>query len=103
MYHIALLMMVYKYEQSLKLYWRRFVNQKDREPTSSSYICIKHFEEKYYKKGKNSARYRLAINMKPVATIFDPKKVIRNKQCYLTNLYSSENTEETFISRGSII
>ena len=41
--------------------------------------------------------------MKPVATLFNPKKVIRNKQCYLTNLYSSENTEETFISRGSFI
>ena len=68
----------------------------DWEPTSSSYICIKHFEGRYYKKGKN-------INMKPVATVFDPKKVIRNKQCYLTNLYSSENTEETFISRKSII
>ena len=95
--------MVYKYELSLKLYWRRFVNRKDWKPTSSSYICIKHLEEKYYKKGKNSTRYRLAINMKPVATIFDPKKVIRNKQCYLTNLYSSENTEETFISRRSII
>ena len=47
--------------------------------------------------------YRLAINMKPVATIFDPKKVVRNKQYYLTNLYSWENTEETFISRRSII
>ena len=41
--------------------------------------------------------------MKPVVTIFDPKKVIRNKQCYLTNLYSPENTEETFISRKSFI
>ena len=66
------------------------------------HICIKHFEEKYYKKRKNSTRYCLAINMKPVATIFDLKKVIRNKQCYLTNLYSSENTEETFISRRLI-
>ena len=95
--------MVYKYELSLKLYWRRFVNRKDWEPTSLSYICIKHFEEKYYKKGKNSTRHHLAINMKPVATTFDPKKVIRNKQCYLiTNLYSLENTEETFISRRLI-
>ena len=45
----------------------------------SLYICIKHFEEKYQKKGKNNTRYRLAINMKPAATIFDRKKVIRNK------------------------
>ena len=70
-------------------------------PVIYMYIYI-HFEGKYYKKGKNSTRYRLAINMKPVATIFNPKKVIRNKQCYLTNLYSSEKTEETFISRRLI-
>ena len=90
--------MVCKCELSLKLYWRRFVNRKDWKPTSSSYVCIKHFEEKYYKKGKNSTRYFLAINTKPVATMFDPKKVIRNKQCYLiTNLYSLENTEEMFV------
>ena len=95
--------MVYKYELSLKLYWRGFVNRKDWQPTSASFKCIKHFEEKYCKKGKNSTRYRLAINMKPVATIFDPKKVVRNKQYYLINLYSWENTEETFISRRSII
>ena len=79
-------MIVYKYKLSLKLYWRRFVDRKDRDPTSSSYIGIKHFEERYYEKGRNSTGYRLSINMKPVATIFDPKKVIRNKQCYLTNL-----------------
>ena len=103
MYHIVLLMMVYKYKLSLKLYWRRFVNRKDWEPTSSSYICIKHFEEKYYKKGKNSTHYRLAINMKLVATVIDPKKVIRNKQCYFDNLYSSEDSKETFISRRSTI
>ena len=66
--------MVYKYELSLKLYWRRFVNRKDWKPISSSYVCIKHFEEKYYKKGKSGTRYCLAINMKPVATMFDPEK-----------------------------
>ena len=37
------------------------------------------FKKNITKKGKNSTRYRLAINMKPVATIFDPKKVSRNK------------------------
>ena len=95
--------MVYKCELSLKFYWRRFVNRKVWEPTSSLYICIKHFEEKYYNRGKNSTRYRLAINMKPVMTISVPNKVIRDKQCYLIiNLHSSENTEETFISRRLI-
>ena len=52
MYHIVLLMMVYKCELPLKLYWRRFIDLKDWERNSSSYICIKHFEEKYYKKVK---------------------------------------------------
>ena len=99
-------------ELSLKLYWRgkyngifffkrrrpkeiRFLNRRDWEPIFSLYICTKHFEEKYYKKGKNSKRYRLAMNMKPVRTIFDPKKAINNNNF-------SEITEETFISRRSI-
>ena len=66
----------FRKEEELKKRWMTFVNRKDWEPTSSSYICTKHFEEKYYEKGKNSKRYRLAMNMKPVATILDPKKVI---------------------------
>ena len=63
----------------------RFVNRKDWEPTSSLYICIKQFEEKYYEKGKTSKRYRLAINVKLVPTIFDPKKVI-NKNSEINNI-----------------
>ena len=63
-------------EEELKKRWIRFVNRKDWEPNSSSYICIKHFEEKHYEKDKTSKRYRLAMNVKPVPTIFDPKKVI---------------------------
>ena len=55
--------------------WIRFVNRNDWQPSSSSYRCIKHFEEKYYKKVKNSKRYQLAMNVKPFATILDPKKV----------------------------
>ena len=85
--------------------WIRFVNRKDWQPSSSSCMYIKHFEEKYYKRVKNSKRYRLALNrlMKPFATIFDPKKVNnKNSEINLTNRYSSENTEETFISRRSI-
>ena len=81
----------------------RFVNRKDWQPSSSSYICIKHFEEKYYKKVKNNRRYRLLMNMKPFAIFATIRKKltikIHNKQCYLTNLYSSETTEEMFISR----
>ena len=74
-------------EEDLKKKWIRFFNRKDWKPTYSSYICIKHFEEKYYKKGKNSKRYRLAVNMKPVTTIFDPKKVI-NKNSEINNVTS---------------
>ena len=53
-------------EGNLKKRWIRFVNRKDWEPTSSPYTFIKHFEEKHYKKGKNSKRYHLVMNMKPV-------------------------------------
>ena len=72
-------------EEDLKKRWIRFVNRKDWESTSSSYTYVKHFEEKYYKKGKNSKRYRLAMNMKPVAAIFNPKKVI-NKNSEINNV-----------------
>ena len=62
-------------EEDLKKRWIRFVNRTDWELTSSSYICIKHFEEKYHEKGKISKR--LAVNVKPVVpTILDLKKVI---------------------------
>ena len=102
-------------EEDLKKRWIRFVNQKDWEPTSSSYICIKHFEKKYYEKGKTSKRYRLAMNVKPVPTIFDPKKVI-SKNSEVNNVTSSiciprrtprkrlyqEDQDELFISKDSV-
>ena len=62
-------------EEYLKKRWIIFVNRKNWIPTSSSYRCIKPFEEKYTK-GKNSKRYYLAMNRKPFATKLDPKKVI---------------------------
>ena len=59
----------------------KFFYRKVRESISFSYICIRYFEEKYYKKGKNSKYYGLAMNMKPVPTILDPKTVIsKNSQ-----------------------
>ena len=63
-------------DEDLRKRWIKFVNRKDWKPTSSSVICIKHFDKKYYKKGEKSQRYRLIKHMKPVPTIFDPKKVI---------------------------
>ena len=102
-------------EEDLKKRWIRFVKRKDWEPISWSYICIKHFEEKYYEKGKNSKCYSLTINMKPVATIFDPKKVI-NKNSEINNITSpiciprrtprkrlyQEDQYESFISKDSV-
>ena len=66
-------------EESLRKIWIKFVNRKDWEPTPSSFICIKHFEEKYYRKGKNDKRYRLTKTLKPVPTIFNPN--IQTSQC----------------------
>ena len=34
-------------EEMLRKIWIKFVNRKDWAPTPSSFICIKHFEEKY--------------------------------------------------------
>ena len=66
-------------EESLRKIWIKFVNRKDWEPTPSSFICIKHFEEKYYRKGKNDKRCRLTKTLKPVSTIFNPN--IQISQC----------------------
>ena len=59
-------------EEHLRKIWIKFVNRKDWEPTNSSYICIKHFEDKYYQKGEGNKRFRLIKTLKPVPTIFDP-------------------------------
>ena len=66
-------------EESLRKIWIKFVNRKDWEPTPSSFICIKHLEEKYYSKGKNDKRCRLTKTLKPVPTIFNPN--IQISQC----------------------
>ena len=58
--------------EHLRKIWIKFVNSKDWEPTNSSYICIKHFEDKYYQKGQGNKRFRLIKTSKPVPTIFDP-------------------------------
>ena len=73
-------------EEHLRKIWIKFVNRKDWETTNSlyiyihiyiyisciSYICIKHFEDKYYQKGEGNKRFRLIKTLKPVPTIFDP-------------------------------
>ena len=60
-------------EESLRKIWIKFVN------SLSSLICIKHFEGKYYRKGKNGKRYRLAKTLKPAPMIFNPN--IQTSQC----------------------
>ena len=62
----------YPKEEHLRKIWIKLVNRKDWEPTNSSYICIKHFEDKYYQKGGGNKRFRLIETLKPVPTIFDP-------------------------------
>ena len=66
-------------EESLRKIWIKFVNRKDWEPTLSSFICVKYFDEKYYSKGKNDKRYHLTKTLKPVPTIFNPN--IQTSQC----------------------
>ena len=57
----------------------KFVNKKDEEPTTLSFICIKLFEENYYKKRKNNKHDHLTKTLKPVPTIFHPN--IQTSQC----------------------
>ena len=57
----------------------KFVNWKNWEATPSSFICIKHFEQKYYRKGKNDKRSRITKTLKPVPIIFNPN--IQTSQC----------------------
>ena len=66
-------------EKSLRKIRIEFVSRKDWEPRPSSFICIKHFKEKYYRKGKNDKRYRLTKTLKPAPTIFNPN--IQTSQC----------------------
>ena len=50
--------------------WIKFVNRKDWEPSSSSVVCSKHFEDKYLKKGEQGKRFRLKKKLKPIPTIY---------------------------------
>ena len=63
-------------DEDLKRRWVKFVNRKDWQPTSSSFICSKHFEPKYYKKGATDKRCRLIKKLKPVPSIFDPENTL---------------------------
>ena len=70
----------------------------------------------HYEKSKGNKRYRLVINMKPVPTIFNPKKVV-NKNPEINNVTSpieipwrtprkrlyQEDQFELFISKDSVI
>ena len=64
--------MIVVIEKYLRKIWIKFVNRKDWEPTNSSYICIKQFEDKYYQKGEGNKWYRSIKALKPAPTIFDP-------------------------------
>ena len=77
-------------EEHLRKIWTKFVNRKDWEPTNSSYICIKHFEGKYYQKGEGNKRLRTIITLKYVPTIFDPSdpNFRSSSACQITSLVS---------------
>ena len=100
-------------DEDLRKRWIKFVNRKDWQPTSSSYICKKHFEPKYYKKGETNNRYRLIKELKPVPTIFDPSSDIPSTSSNLTSPVSiprksprkrifQEEQYETFVASDSI-
>lgn len=57
-------------DEDLKNLWIRFVNRKDWVATNSSVICLKHFDNKFYKKGDSGKRYRLRHELKPIPTIY---------------------------------
>ena len=104
-------------EKDLKKRWIRFVNRKDWEPFLDIYMHRTFYRKilhKYYI-GKKSKRYRLAINMKPAATIFGPKKVV-NKNSVINEVTSPisiprrtprkrlylEDQYETIMSKNSV-
>ena len=60
-------------EEYLQKIWIKFVNRKDWEPTNSSYIYIKCFEDKYYQKGEGNKRFKSIKTLKSVPTIFEAR------------------------------
>ena len=90
--------------ENLKKKWIKVINRKGCEPISLSYICIRHFEEKYYKKGENSNRYGLAINMKPVPTTCDPKTVINKYSEMLPHqsVFLRDHRRNVYIKMASV-
>ena len=57
-------------DEDIKNRWVKFVSRKDGQPTSSAVICIKHFEDKFLKKGEHEKRFRLIKTLKPIPTIY---------------------------------
>ena len=41
-------------DEDMKKLWVKFINRKDWSVTKTSFICIKHFESKYIKKGASN-------------------------------------------------
>ena len=72
-------------EEHLRKIWIKFVNRKDWEPNNSSYVCIKHSEDKYYQKVEFSKRFRLIKTLKLVAAIFDPCNPSNSSTCQVTS------------------
>ena len=65
-------------EASLYRKWIKFVNRDDitpdEKPAETSGVCIKHFEEKYLKRGKN--RTDLKLELMPIPTIHTTPEIL---------------------------
>ena len=57
-------------DENIKKWWKKFVNRKDWQPTSSVVISIKNFQGKFLKKGEHNKRFRLTETLKPIPTIY---------------------------------
>ena len=71
-------------KEHLRKIWITLVNRKDWEPSNSSYIYIKHFENQ---KGEGNKRFRLTKTLKPVPPIFDPSNpnFRKSSSCQVTS------------------
>ena len=82
-------------DKYLRTIWITYVNRKDWEPTNLSYICMNHFDNKYYPKTEGNKRFKLIKTLKPTLTIFDSSNL--NFQ----NSWASQVTSPISIPRKS--
>ena len=73
-------------DKYLRKIWITYVNRKDWEPTNSSYICMNHFDNKYYQKTESNKRFKLIKTLKPVLTVSDSSNLnFQNSACQVAS------------------